>query len=440
MSTVSAELKLSNMNLKESETQLHRSQSDVLSAETQLSKLNAENTTLRENALANASGAKQRRDVDNLRGEFDKLASKNQHLESEVRRLQLIEQQLGDLKKDLEKVRGETEQDFTSSTSSPLDLAHQHVSWTAIPAVRLLSPALYSNIRRMFQDLHNKEIECRQLMSQLDLYKKDEKNKNEDFAREMQRLSEFESKIHQQSAEDKCKIDELERELRIHRSKSFILDQVRDVVKSLVPEINFDRTHSAKTSGEYRLNSSFNASNNYGKSRLNDEDICESDIGDEFLGGYEYDDSKGTISKPNNIPSHSTSTLEEIATENIKTKMPARFKNTVQGDINDEALPTFLSGLLSKHLSAVVRVDDCMQELRTVRFDRDRALEELAHTSAEAMGLRKQIFNIQNDIAEKDQRNEDGIKKMQREFATAVELNEKQNALAITLEAKVGWF
>ena len=106
--------------------------------------------------------------------------------------------------------------------------------------------------------------------------------------------------------------------------------------------------------------------------------------------------------------------------------------------VTDEAsIPLLLSRLLSRHMSAAARVDDCDQSLKQALTERDRALEELARVNAEAAGLHQMLQDTQELLRNRDASSSAGLAKIQAEFNAAVDLNEKQNALAITLEAKV---
>ncbi len=131
--------------------------------------------------------------------------------------------------------------------------------------------------------------------------------------------------------------------------------------------------------------------------------------------------------------------LTEVTTNFVLARSLHVAGAAVQVDsvVSDENIPLLLSRMLSRHLSAAVRVADCDQELRQVQSERDRALDELARVSAEASGLHQKLVDAQELARSRDQSSGAEFAKLQAEFNAAVDLNEKQNALAITLEAKV---
>lgn len=88
-------------------------------------------------------------------------------------------------------------------------------------------------------------------------------------------------------------------------------------------------------------------------------------------------------------------------------------------------------------MSSVTTLDSCERQLRDAVADRDHLANELARSTAEASGLRQKLTDMQESSEGKEHTLNDKYRKMESDLSLAVSLNEKQNALTITLEAKV---
>ena len=108
--------------------------------------------------------------------------------------------------------------------------------------------------------------------------------------------------------------------------------------------------------------------------------------------------------------------------------------------ISDETLPTIVSQALARHMSSVATLDSCERQLRDAVAERDHLANELARSTAEVSGLKQKLTDIQASSEGKEHTLNDSFRKMESDLSLAVSLNEKQNALTITLEAKVCLF
>lgn len=88
-------------------------------------------------------------------------------------------------------------------------------------------------------------------------------------------------------------------------------------------------------------------------------------------------------------------------------------------------------------MSAVADLEACERQLRDTTDERDHLSSEVARATAEVAGLKQRLSDIQETSEGKEHHYHDKYRKMEADLSMAVCLNEKQNALTITLEAKV---
>lgn len=88
-------------------------------------------------------------------------------------------------------------------------------------------------------------------------------------------------------------------------------------------------------------------------------------------------------------------------------------------------------------MSSHAKLEECQRELHLATSERDAAVEKASRQATEAAALKQRLADAQSSWTAKEADLSEKYKKIQVEFSQAVALNEKQNALAITLEAKV---
>lgn len=88
-------------------------------------------------------------------------------------------------------------------------------------------------------------------------------------------------------------------------------------------------------------------------------------------------------------------------------------------------------------MSSVAALDECERRYRDAAGERDRLSAVLSQVSAEAAGLRQRLADSKESSEGRESSYEDRYQKLKQDLEMAVSLNEKQNALTITLEAKV---
>jgi septal ring factor EnvC (AmiA/AmiB activator) len=162
-------------------------------------------------------------------------------LNSEILQLRPIHQLLADLNKDISDstkvliipstLSSPSSKDSNDNYNEP-SLSQQHAAWTGLPSLRHLSPQLYDRVRRIAQDLHRKEIECKEYEMKCSSLSKElaivEKNNGE----EVTRLLAGAETSNRAVDEIKSKLNQIEEELNRYRIARTTLDQLRVVLQS----------------------------------------------------------------------------------------------------------------------------------------------------------------------------------------------------------------
>lgn len=210
----------------------------------QIDRLTSELVPLRDAAALYATNANLRPEIESLQHDYETVLSEKRVLVEELQRLKFYDKQLQDLKRELEKAKASAAELSSPSavkssenqiaSSNTMSLSQRHVMWTGISALRQLSPVLYENVRSMFQDLFNKEAECRELAAHVKRYKDDQAYREEEYRNEFQKMAEIEQRCTRKSLEDRAYIESMEREQVKTRSARLVIDQLRVVLRSSI--------------------------------------------------------------------------------------------------------------------------------------------------------------------------------------------------------------
>lgn len=257
-----------------------------------MKRLTEEVVPLREESLMSAVAANLRPEIESLQRDYNAALTEKRELLEEVQRLRFYDKQFQELRGELDKVKVATEALISPGGSVPpadvtMSASQRHVMWTGIPSLRQLSPVLYENIRALFQDLFNKEAECRDLAALVKRFKDDQSYREEDYRHDYQKMADLEEQMHRRTAEDRACIDAMDRELVRSRTAKLVLEQIRLVLKSTLGSAVLDYIHgsrgSTSRSGTPATGGRFTAAGRHFRDPHEDE----------LRGGgaYEFDDS-----------------------------------------------------------------------------------------------------------------------------------------------------
>lgn len=115
---------------------------------------------------------------------------------------------------------------------SIVSLSQTHALWVGLPAIRNLSAPLYDRIRQMAQDLHRKEIECRDIHTTLMSMQRSASLTAKDTDLRISQLSQAQDSAQSliQSLSDSLR--SAEQELSTLRSSKAAIDKIRIILRS----------------------------------------------------------------------------------------------------------------------------------------------------------------------------------------------------------------
>ena len=260
-------------------------------------------------------------------------------------------------------------------------LTQMHATWTGLPSLRQLSSPLYERIRRISQDLHRKELQCKDMDMKIASTKKDFESKERMYEDEINRLASGLEAMNRQIDEYKLKLAETEDDLMRTRSAKVTLDQLRLTLLSCPGGIE-----------------SFFAASTYGATV---DSLLASSI------------NNGTIS------------LSQRMTEDDVKQVP------------DQYLPEIVGRALMHNSNAVVNLQEIkcqlqltQEQLETLKAEHSSVLRENESVRYEDDNLRKRLVQCETTFAENEEI-------LRADLEVAAELAEKQNALTLALENKM---
>jgi hypothetical protein len=375
----------------------------------QIERLQKELEPLRKTVVSNASVNVLRAEIDRLQKDYETVFSEKSHIQEELQRLSVQNKLIQEVNTAIYKLNTEV------NASSELN-SNKHVAWTSIPAIRLLSPALFDNIRSIFQDLHAKETECKSMSFMLERYQNDQRLRDNGYHKELEKFNEQETKLIQQLSQEKALVQSLTRERDEYLGKKLVVDQVRQVVKTTLGDTFRDYlsdTASSRSGKAIPRPSSVTASPYVKTTRsMLNNDFADDDVNESFFSRK---------------------------TEQSGIFPPEVFNQGRNFDdfVDDQDIPNLLARALGRNLSSSAKLSDYERDIRTACTERDQAIEDVKRLSSEINTLKAYIEELETDDQHKENSNAQAMLKLQEEFTSAVALNEKQNALALTLEAKI---
>lgn len=268
-----------------------------------------------------------------------------------------------------------------SDSSNDISLSQIHASWTGLPALRQLSTPLYERIRRISQDLHRKELQCKDMEMKVISTKKDFDSKEKSYHDEINRLVSGLEVMSRQVEEYKLKLIETEDDLMRTRSAKVTLDQLRLTLLSCPGGIE-----------------SFFAASTYGAT---------------------------------------VDSLLQSSIHNGSSQMNQRMTEEDVKHVPDQYLPEIVGRALMHNSNAVVNLQEIkcqlqlvQEQLETLKVEHTSVLRENESLRYEDDNLRKRLVQCETTFAENEE-------VLRADLEVAAELAEKQNALTLALENKM---
>ncbi len=286
-----------------------------------------------------------------------------------------------------------------NNTNPTLSLSQLHSMWIGLPSLRNLSPILYEKIRHLANDLHLKECESNELKQTLSTVDSNLANANQ----ELMRLRQHSQDQHQHDQESVLqvthKLYEAENELTRLRDTQHILEQIKMVLLAYPGQKPFTLRCSTEDND-----------------RLNDNSI--------FLD-------ESMISHGNK---------KEIDSNQVSN--PTSGTSIVFGQINihqisDIALPDLINQTLLTNAQAALTVRETKDQNQQLLHDMNEIKLKWQETEQRNIEIENQLVDLREKLSIKEKRSNDLDYEFQTQMSEAAELAEKQNALMMTLEAKV---
>jgi TolA-binding protein len=337
---------------------------------------------------------------------------------------------------------------FSVIVNPTLSLSQQHSLWTGLPSLRNLSPILYEKIRVMANDLYHKEIEqqdlqvtCQRLQEELHSLQEELERKREEWSN--QRQQDQEELI---LCKDKCYHQE--HELMKLREGSHILQQIKLVLLAYPGQKPFTLRYSEKEREKERErdgNSLFLDDHSMVHSPMkelkskedNQEDHRNADTSQVTLFSVAFCVFSSSVSFLLSLALSLSFSLYLSLSLSLSFAPSLLTKHTFQIQISDLALPDLINQTLLTNAQAVLTVRETQDQSQHLHQEN----EELRRTCQEVEQRNREIENQLIDLREKLSMKEQRLNDLDYEFQThmndAAELAEKQNALMMTLEAKV---
>ena len=271
--------------------------------------------------------------------------------------------------------------DDESIDNNDVLLTQMHAAWTGLPSLRQLSSPLYERIRRISQDLHKKELQCKDMEMKMISTKKDFDSKEKSYEDEINRLASGLEAMNRQIDEYKLKLADTEDDLMRTRSAKVTLDQLRLTLLSCPGGIE-----------------TFFATSTYG------------------------------------------ATIDSLLASSINSASPPLTQRITEDDVKqvpDQYLPEIVGRALMHNSNAVVNLQEVkcqlqltQEQLETLRAEHSSILRENESVRYEDDNLRKRLVQCETTFAENEE-------VLRADLEVAAELAEKQNALTLALENKM---
>jgi hypothetical protein len=263
-----------------------------------------------------------------------------------------------------------------------LTCSQQHAQWIGLPSIRKVHPRLYEKIRHLAQDLHKKETECDDLHHR---YEKLLSQSTVDLKESEGRIAYLTSCHHGDQEKLTAltgKLHALESEYYGLKDAKACLNQIRTVIAAL-------STHPLLQ--EIREN------DNHG-------------LEDSIIEGKSI-------------------SLSHFRAMSVQQRDLER--------IADTALPSIIQELLSANAQAVLTVRDTLEAYRRLEADHRVMTDQIQQLQKVSSEQTLKVQVLEDELAMKNRKLQVSEDDTQQQLDTAAELAEKQNALMLSLEAKI---
>ena len=345
-------------------------------------------------------------EVLSLRSERLELQKDINKLQNDLLSLRPLKQTLDDLNDELSKTSITEGDNSASYSGSELLRSQLHAMWTNLPTLRHLSPSLANKIRILLNDLYKKEIASRDNDATLALLQGKYDNNHSYYSEETAKLQAINSSNERRILELKEKLLVSEEELMRMRGSRTTMDQIRLVLLSYPGGIqtllgNIKEFLKSTTITTNLENSQYN--------NVTLETLANGSIAGTPSPGLSYRQhspgSSGVEEDIRNIPEH--------------------------------YLPDIVGRALLHNSNSVIQLQETSYQLRKVTEEVELLKGELIATKKENDSLRFSVNDLQRFLTNSKSKSDEVEDVLRTELDSATSLVEKQNALTITLEAKI---
>lgn len=355
-------------------------------------------------------------------------------------------------------------------------LSHNHATWTSAPALRSLSPELAARISSLYKDLLTQEERNIQVTHAVVSTRVELEALQVQTNAEMGRLLPKEAEMNQLIDEYRHRKEESAEEVMKNASARTSLDQIRMILKStpggvadLLPAVLGgdgwkSQSESARTTPS-RGSGNGNSTSLQGNNRLNASDLHRSPAYNNNTHPHSHGQSLSQSHGHghNHVTSSLIDNLRLVSAGAIHGS-PRASRGAGSGigkhqqhhnqhhsnhnlqheeheydisDVDDQHIPDLISRIITRNANCVSGLQECL-----VLYDRlfaDFSTLQKEHTAV--VDEKENLQRVIVDIKEHQQKQEEGHnlkdQSLVQELNGATELVEKQNALIITLEAKI---
>lgn len=145
------------------------------------------------------------------------------NMEKELRELRTLHDQMDHLNDDLK---------HTPLDEDAEQISQRHALWSAVPALRKLSPFLYERIRQMFQDMRRLENDFTELNAKYKRQSTELSNALRSHDAEMERMLPLQSQVNHTISEYKQQLAKYEDEIGRYRNYQVVINHIRSVLVS----------------------------------------------------------------------------------------------------------------------------------------------------------------------------------------------------------------
>ena len=347
-------------------------------------------------------------EVISLRSERLELQKDINKLQNDLSSLRPLKQSLDDLNDDLTSTSITDIDSSVPLSGNELLRSQLHATWTNLPTIRHLSASLANKIRVLLNDLYKREIAMRDYDANLLVLQGKYDSNHNYFNEEMTKLQTINTSNERKILELKEKLLSSDEELMRIRGSRTTMDQIRLVLLSYPGGI---QTLLGNIK-EFLKSTSITTSANLDCSQYNNvtlETLANGSITGTPSPGVSF-----------RQQSPGTSSMEE----DIR-------------NIPEHYLPDIVGRALLHNSNSVIQLQETTYQLRKLTEEADLLKGELIATKKENESLRFSVNDLQRFLTNSKSKSDEVEDILRTELDGATSLVEKQNALTITLEAKI---